>query len=290
MAFQLHTPKETLKARTDLIVTTGVVLRPKQRPVEVKLKVPVMISAGENVSKHFEKDGVLMFRLIRGGHEAGGILTHSSKDFLRQGEETEQRFLDNAKAVVAEDKKKDITTFLVAGVVSGSIAFFAARNSKYKDKLWLIIVIAFILGGFGVMYFMRKKRGAGDKPDLKAPASGGSDDKKEEKPETKAESKDEMDKLMSKMREDHKEVTFEDERKFRLLYDTLPAKEKEVARDFISGTLKVATDLINTGEKEPKAYSNAIGQLEDALKIKFNPFDVDAVMKKFEVIDWRKKK
>jgi hypothetical protein len=289
MAFQLHNAREILKARTDLVITTGVVLRPKQRPVEVKLKVPVMITAGEGVSKHFEKNGILMFRLIRGGHEAGGLLSHASKDFLRDGEVDEQKFMDSAKVAVSDDKKKDITTFLVAGVVSGGIAFFAARNSKYKDKLWLIIAIAFILGGFGVMYFMKKKRGE-TKPDFKAPDAGASSGEKTEKPETKAESKDEMDKLMSKMREDHKEVTFEDERKFRLLYDSLSAVEKEVARDFISGTLKVATDLIATGEKESKAYSSALGQLEDALKIKFNPSYVDGVMNKFEALDWRKKK
>lgn len=251
------------------------------------------MSAGTKVSRMMEKNGLLFFRVIREGVPAGGILTHPSSDFMKEDLEDPQtsKFMEDA-AKITESKKTSVITFVIGGAVAGGIGFLAARNSKYKDKLWLIIAVCFFVGGYVLLQVMKKRNASkigeatpgGAKPIEKA---GTESDKKVE---DKAESKDEMDKLMTELKTEHPDITYEDEHKFRTIYNNLQPSQKELAREIIGGTVKVAKDLIGKGEKDAAAYANALGQLEDAIKIKYGAAEFDNVISKFEILDWRKKK
>jgi hypothetical protein len=293
MAFEVNKPASAiLTAKTDISVTTGVFTHPKKRSQEMRIKHPILISAGTKVSKLMEKNGLLFFRVIREGEPAGGILTHPSSDFMKEDLDPQtSKFIQDAAKTTAESKKSNITTFIIGGVVAGGIGFLAARNSKYKDKLWLIIAVCFMVGGYVLLQIMKKRNASkvgeniGDGKVVEK--AGTSSDKKVE---DKAESKDEMDKLMAELKAEHPDITYEDEHKFRTIYNNLKPSQKELAREIIGGTVKVAKDLIGKGEKDAAAYANALGQLEDAIKIKYGAAEFDNVMSKFEILDWKKKK
>jgi regulatory protein YycI of two-component signal transduction system YycFG len=208
-----------------------------------------------------------------------------------------EKQMTDAREVVEEGKNKKVMYFIIGGVVGGTIAYFGARNSKYKDKLWIIIAAAFIVAGYLTMLYFKKK-GSSDTGKVKPAEIKGDDtppvvtkvEETEPSAPTSQQNKDAFDRMMIELRANNRDISFDDERKFRMAYASLSEKEKVAARDMIHGLIKVMNELVKKGEKDFMAYAKALGEFENAMVIKHGAPILHRVKDAFEGLDWNKSK